>query len=60
MSYVNSENERVSIEYATAPPFEGKPLLVLHDDPPSPVKAMTLLDKGLINWLLKELGELNG
>lgn len=59
--YANSEGERVTINRATTPEFEGRLLLILWDDPfprGSGKGAPTLLDEGLRQFLLQELDEI--
>jgi hypothetical protein len=56
--YINSQNEKVSIQKLTSGNFEGQFVLILWDDPPpngSGVAAPTLLDEGMRKWLLEHL-----
>ena len=57
-THVNSERERLSLVKASQPPFEGRLLLVVEDDPPprgSGQLAPMLLDEGTAGWLLEQL-----
>ena len=59
-SHVNSEGERITVEIAHGDGFEGRLLLVIHDDPPLAVKAPMLLDSGTADWLATVLADHQG
>ena len=62
VSMVNSENEKISIEYINTGRFKGQRILVITDDDRGnitpPLRSLHLLDEMTINWLLKELSNL--
>lgn len=47
----NSEGEMATIQRVRSGPFAGRLLLVIHDDPPSTIRAPMLLDEGTRAWL---------
>lgn len=57
-NHYNTEGERIAIERANTPRFEGQPLLVMYDDDPpygTGIAAPMLLDKGTREWLREQL-----
>ena len=54
-SHTNDEGEHATIERVTGGEFEGRLILVIHDDYPSQVRAPMLLDEGTIEWLKRQL-----
>ncbi len=56
--YTNGNGELLTIQRATGGPWEGEPLLVVHDDPPSAVTAPLMIDRGMIDWLREQCDRL--
>ena len=53
--HINSEGELITINVLQKGPFKGQPMLVIHDNLDTKQEAPTLLDEGMIDWLLKTL-----
>lgn len=58
-SFINSENEKISVEEVLSGPFEGQHCLVIHDDASQGgTQAPMLLDSQTQGWLSGIIDEL--
>lgn len=54
-NHTNSQGELTTIETVDSGQFQGQLLLIIHDDNGSAIKAPTLLDQGLAEFLRAQL-----
>lgn len=60
--HTNTQHETIEVAVAGPGPFQGAPLLVIHDDPPpvgTGTRAPMLLDAGTRRWLRAQLDRLD-